>query len=61
MLAVVTSVLNGGTPGLAAQHGTGAPGVGAVEVITGAGALARHLARQRARHEDTAGSSSGAV
>jgi hypothetical protein len=48
-LAVVNSVLNGGTLGLAVRAGTGAltasPPAG---VTTGAGALAGHLARQQA-------------
>jgi len=48
-LAVVNSVLIGGTLGLAVQAGTGAlAGVGVGGVITGAGALAGYLARQRA-------------
>jgi hypothetical protein len=47
-LAVVNSVLIGGTLGLAVQAGTGALAASApVGVITGTGALAGHLARQR--------------
>ena len=48
-LAVVNSVLIGGTFGLAVQAGTGALAASApVGVITGATALAGHFARQRA-------------
>jgi hypothetical protein len=48
-LTVVNSVLIGGTLGLAVQAGTGALAAPArVGVITGAGAPAGHLARQRA-------------
>ena len=49
VLAVVDSVLIGGTFGLAVQAGTGLLAASApVGVITGAGALAGHFARQRA-------------
>ena len=49
VLAVVDSVLIGGTIGLAVQAGTGALAASAsVGVITGAVALAGHFARQRA-------------
>jgi hypothetical protein len=49
VLAVVDSVLIGGTAGLAVQAGTGALAASApVGVITGAVALAGHFARQRA-------------
>ena len=49
VLAVVDSVLVGGTIGLAVQAGTGALAVSApAGVITGAVALAGHFARQRA-------------
>jgi len=49
VLAVVDSVLIGGTIGLAVQAGTGALAASAsVGVITGAAALAGHFARQRA-------------
>ena len=49
VLAVVDSVLIGGTIGLAVQAGTGALTASAsVGVITGAVALAGHFARQRA-------------
>ena len=48
-LAVVNSVLIGGTVGLAVQAGTGTLAASAsVGVITGAAALAGHFARQRA-------------
>src|SRR6516164_6828540 len=48
-LAVVNSVLIGGTFGLAVQAGTGTLAASApVGVITGASALAGHFARQRA-------------
>ena len=48
-LAVVNSVLIGGTIGLAVQAGTGTLAASAsVGVITGAAALAGHFARQRA-------------
>jgi hypothetical protein len=48
-LAVVNSVLSGGTFGLAVQAATGTLGASApVGVITGASALAGHFARQRA-------------
>ena len=47
-LAVVNSVLIGGVLGLAVQAGTGTLAASAAAgVITGAGALAAHLARQR--------------
>jgi hypothetical protein len=47
-LAVVNSVLIGGVLGLAVQAGTGTLAASAVAgVITGAGALAAHLLRQR--------------
>jgi len=49
VLAVVDSVLIGGTIGLAVQAGTGALAASAsVGVITGAVVLAGHFARQRA-------------
>jgi outer membrane lipoprotein SlyB len=44
---VVNSVLIGGVLGLAVQAGTGTLAASAVAVITGAGALAAHLIRQR--------------
>ena len=48
-LAVVDSVLIGGAAGLAVQAGTGTLAASAAAgVITGAAALAAHLARQRA-------------
>ena len=48
-LAVVNSVVIGGVAGLAVQAGTGALAASATAgVITGAGALAAHFARQRA-------------
>lgn len=47
-LTTVNSVLSGGTPGQARRTVRGARSVGAVGMITGAGALTEYLARQRA-------------
>jgi hypothetical protein len=59
VLAVVDSVLIGGTMGLAVQAGTGALAVSAsVGVITGAVVLAGHFARQRAVWRDARQSAS---